>query len=81
MNWLPIKNTDPKKPPVEPHAIQSDCGRFIISRVYDSGIPRYQLWRKDRAIGEVFEFSDENIEVVKRYAEEHPHPYRHESGG
>lgn len=81
MNWLPLKNTDKGKPPIEPHCIRSEDGVFYIARVYQAGMPYFELWRNGRKAGEVFEYADQDIEAVKRYAEQHPHPYEHENGG
>lgn len=76
MKWLPVK----KDSKTEPHSIRSDCGRFYIARVYAAGMPYFELWRDGRKAGDVFEYCDQDIEAVKRYALEHPHPYSHEPG-
>lgn len=71
MKWEPVRNDVKGKPPVEPNAIRSDCGRFYIARVYSAGIPYFELWRDGRKAGEVFEYADQDIDAVKRYAELH----------
>ena len=67
MKWEPVKAGKT----VEPHSIRSDCGRFYIARVYAAGMPYFELWRAGRKEGEVFEYSDQDLEGVKRYAELH----------
>lgn len=56
---------------VEPHSIRSDCGRFYIARVYAAGMPYFELWRAGRKEGEVFEYSDQDLDAVKQYAKLH----------
>lgn len=67
MKWEAVR----KGSAVEPNSIRSSDGRFYIARVYAAGIPYFELWRAGRKEGEVFEYSDQDLEGVKRYAELH----------
>lgn len=67
MKWGAIRKGDA----VDKYAIRSDCGRFYIARVYAAGMPYFELWRAGRKEGEVFEYSDQDLDAVKQYAELH----------
>ena len=70
MNWLHIRNGNQ----TDKYAIQSEDGTMTICRKWACGQMFHELWK-----GKDFQFCHEDVNEVKRYAEQMKFPAHHEN--